>query len=48
MKKQDLAIKSPVAARVSGRSSFIFMTIVDDENGINLFCQERIAQYISQ
>lgn len=30
--------------RVSGRSSFIFMTTVDEEDGINLFCQERNAE----
>jgi hypothetical protein len=27
--------------RVSGRLSFIFMTTVDEEDGINLLCQER-------
>jgi len=35
-----------VAMRVSGRSSFIFMTTVDEQDHINLFCQARNAQTI--
>jgi len=32
---------SPVFMRISGRSSFIFMTTVDEEDGASAFCQER-------
>jgi hypothetical protein len=32
--------------RISGRSSFIFMTTVDDEDRANNFCQEGNVQAI--
>jgi hypothetical protein len=33
-----------VVARVSGRSSFIFITTVDEEDAINVLCQAANAE----
>jgi len=37
---QYLENASPVLMRISRRLSFIFMTTVDEEDGVNIFCQE--------